>query len=368
MAPILILDGGLGTSLEQRHGIRFSHDSTPLWSSHLLVSDPDTLAKCQAEFGRVPVDILLTATYQLSEEGFARTRHPSGAGVAQGDVAAEPGPAIEPAQIPEFIETAIRIAEAARQDGTRIALSLGPYGACMTPSQEYSGRYDAAHDSADALRAWHSTRMQLFRDHHDLQHRLAFVALETVPRVDEIEAMRRSLAATPALSGIPFWISCLYPSGETLPDGSTPEDAIRAMLDPAVAPARPWGIGINCTKVDRLGALVRRYEAAVRRMLREGILDEWPALVLYPDGTNGEVFDAVTQTWVLPAGEAGRPRIPWERQLADVVWAAEKQGWRQVVVGGCCMAGVDDIARLRRLLMPESHDSSSPQGIATDPQ
>ncbi|POR37862.1 Homocysteine S-methyltransferase 1, partial [Tolypocladium paradoxum] len=74
MPPMLILDGGLGTALEQRYNVAFS-PATPLWSAHLLLSDPDTLLACQADFGRgVPVDVLLTATYQVSVAGFARTR------------------------------------------------------------------------------------------------------------------------------------------------------------------------------------------------------------------------------------------------------------------------------------------------------
>ncbi|VUC33016.1 unnamed protein product, partial [Clonostachys rosea] len=73
MTEIKILDGGLGTSLETDFAVKFSH-STPLWSSHLLVSDPETLLQCQSNFGRVPVDVLLTATYQVSIQGFADTK------------------------------------------------------------------------------------------------------------------------------------------------------------------------------------------------------------------------------------------------------------------------------------------------------
>ncbi|KAM4063734.1 homocysteine s-methyltransferase [Hirsutella rhossiliensis] len=351
---ILILDGGLGTSLEQKYSVCFSHDATPLWSSHLLLAhdDQSLLLRCHADFARVPVDVLLTATYQVSADGFARS------GV------------VDPARIPHHLEAAVRTAEravAATADDARssapvLALSLGPYGACMVPSQEYSGRYDAAHGSRAALRAWHLDRLRLFAPVEHLAQRVAYVALETLPRVDEIEAARQAIATAPSSSPafaavLPFWISCLYPSGETLPDGTTPEDAVRAMLDPAVAPsAVPWGIGINCTKVDKLDAVVRRYEAAVAVLQRQSLVREWPALVLYPDGTNGQVYNTATQTWEegggSPDGGGGAERIPWEQQLADVVEGAEARGrWRQIVVGGCCMATCDDIARLRGLLV-----------------
>ncbi|KAM3515500.1 hypothetical protein MY11210_000873 [Beauveria gryllotalpidicola] len=367
--PVLIMDGGLGTSLEQKYSCKFDH-RTPLWSSDLLVSDPARLERCQADFGRVPVDVLLTATYQVSVAGFARTRtpaHPDG---------------IPRARIPHYIREAVRIARrgGAATAAGRIALSVGPYGACMTPSQEYSGAYDDAHSSGEALYAWHRERLALFAaavegcdddddeaEEAQTRHRIGFVALETVPRVDEIVAMRRALAAAAAaaassgpLAALPCWVSCLFPGDDgclLLPDGSSVEAAVRAMLDPAPAPPA-WGVGINCTKVHKLDALLREYEAAVEKLRREeeeeGMATAaWPALVLYPDGTNGEVYDTVTQTWETREGQGtAAERGPWAKQLAEVVRATRRRGsWRQIIVGGCCMASAEDIAALRAELL-----------------
>ena len=155
--PVLILDGGLGTALEQKYHVAFSV-AKPLWSADLLVSDPDTLLACQSDFGRgVPVDVLLTATYQVSVAGFARTK------------TAEFPLGIGRAQIPDYVDAAVRIA--ARATGrdaeaaaaaAAVALSIGPYGACMIPSQEYSGAYDEPHGSRAALYEWHLERMRLF--------------------------------------------------------------------------------------------------------------------------------------------------------------------------------------------------------------
>lgn len=345
MAPILILDGGLGTALEQKYNLAFS-PATPLWSAHLLVSDPDTLLACQADFGRgVPVDVLLTATYQVSVAGFAGTRTPAS---PQG---------IGRAQIPGYVDAAVRIAARAtrRGDAAAVALSVGPYGACMLPSQEYSGAYDDAHGTRAALREWHLERMRLFAAVPELSSRVGYVALETIPRVDEIEAMRQALDSVPELSSVPFWMSCLYPGdAEALPDGSAPEDAVRAMLDPRLANAVPWGVGINCTKVWKLDALLRRYEATIAGLLRDGLVKAWPALVLYPDGTNGEVYNTTTQKWELPDDATVGERVPWEAQLAEVVRGTEERGgWRQIIVGGCCMASCEDIKRLRHVLVGE---------------
>ncbi|KAL7934239.1 Homocysteine S-methyltransferase [Trichoderma chlorosporum] len=338
--PVSFLDGGLGTSLEQNYGIRFGPD-TPLWSSHLLICDPATLLRCQRDFGDVPVDVVLTATYQVSLQGFANTRTP------------EYPEGIAPQQVPAFLEAAVQIAERAKQPSCAVALSIGPYGACMVPSQEFSGDYDAAHDSEDALYAWHRERMEVFAGVNDVRQRVRYVALETVPRLDEVIAMRRAMSAVPGLSsGVPFWISCLFPNeDENAPDGSSPEALIRAMLDPSLAPAVPWGVGINCTKVWKLDSLLRRYEAGVGRLLQEGRVRKWPALVLYPDGTNGEVYNTTTKQWEIPRGTEQQGRIPWETQLADVVRATEARGkWSEIIVGGCCRARPSDIQKLRSCL------------------
>ncbi|GAO14054.1 uncharacterized protein UV8b_01855 [Ustilaginoidea virens] len=338
---ILFLDGGLGTSLEQKYEQKFT-PSTPLWSSHLLVSNPPLLLQCQADFGLVPVDILLTATYQVSVEGFRKTRTPS-------------FPDGIPAQhIPAFLETAVSVAERASSRAS-VALSLGPYGACMVPSQEYSGRYDPRHSSPDALYEWHRERLLLFARVDGLARRVGYVAMETVPRVDEVAAMRRALGAVPQLAGLPFWVSCLYPGdGEVLPTGESVEQVLRASLDAGVAGPVPWGVGINCTKVWKLPSLLARYEAAVADMVRQGVLAAWPALVLYPDGTNGQVYNTATQAWE-GSDAADVERGAWEEQLAEVVRGTRARGeWKQVVVGGCCMASSEDISRLRQILLADT--------------
>lgn len=281
-SPIWIMDGGLGTTLEDRYGVRFSSSSTPLWSSHLLVSDPDTLLSCQREFSHAGADVLLTATYQVSSEGFWKTKtlkYPEG---------------IPAEKIPYYLLEAIEIAEAAKSERGRLALSLGPYGATTTPSTEYSGTYDGEHDSVPTLTHWHKGRLQLFASPTDLLQRVDFIAFETLPRVDEVHAVRK------VSSGHRFWISVLYPNGETMPDGTTPEQAIRAMLLPEEGAEIPWGIGINCTPIQSISSLVVQYQEAVFQMVEAGEVKEWPSLVLYPDGAKGRKYDPVAQRWNNP--------------------------------------------------------------------
>lgn len=287
-SPILLLDGGLGTSLEDKYGIKFSNKTTPLWSSHPLISDPQTLLACQSDFGRVPVDVIMTATYQVSVHGFAATttdQWPKG---------------IDRANIRSFLKAAVDIAEQARaKPDAKVALSLGPYGSTMVPGQEYSGAYDDAHNDEEKLQDWWADRLSLFQG-DAIEGRVAYVACETIPRLDEIRATRRALAG---FTSKLCWISCVFPGeADRLPDGSSIDEVVEAMLLPGEKKAQPWGIGINCTKLHKLDGLIKKFENAVARLVQGGQLASWPALVLYPDGTNGEVYNTTTQIWELPAG------------------------------------------------------------------
>ena len=132
---VLLLDGGLGTTLEDEHNVKFSSEETPLWSSHLLISSQETLLKVQTDFATAGADIIITATYQASYEGMART------------------PAISHwdhknlginSEAQALLTSAVSISKAAVDAAGRpglVALSLGAYGATMIPSQEYTGEY-----------------------------------------------------------------------------------------------------------------------------------------------------------------------------------------------------------------------------------
>ncbi len=77
LSPLTLLDGGLGTTLADLYHVTFD-DSTPLWSSQLLLTDEGrgTLLKAQTEFVRSGADMLISCSYQASFEGFGRCHVP----------------------------------------------------------------------------------------------------------------------------------------------------------------------------------------------------------------------------------------------------------------------------------------------------
>src|SRR5580692_12635537 len=68
-----VLDGGMATELE-RKGFDLSG---PLWSAHVLESSPQTIAAVHREYLDAGADCLMTASYQISEEGFRELGRPS---------------------------------------------------------------------------------------------------------------------------------------------------------------------------------------------------------------------------------------------------------------------------------------------------
>ncbi|TGJ78726.1 hypothetical protein E0Z10_g10032 [Xylaria hypoxylon] len=363
MDRIRILDGGLGTSLVDKFGVTFDK-TTPLWSGSLLFHGQDTLYTCQRDFVEAGVDVLLTATYQASIEGFARTKttqHPDG---------------IPKSEIPSYIDRAVVIARhAAKGDkNVKIALSLGPYGACMVPSQEYSGKYDDEHDTEESLYQWHLKRLSLFISKESVLEGVQMLAFETVPRVDEIRAVRRAMSTCGIT--LPFWISTVYPGDSSrLPDGSSMVQVVESTLASEGQGQMPWGIGINCTSVDKLAGLVAAMKLEIENQVSMQETCPTPALVLYPDGVNGMVHNSSTNTWELSVDAravehakvfftsqtmvACQPytdiesQSSWMRQLVRLAREVHiEKTFSSVLVGGCCKTSAADIKALRDNLVP----------------
>ena len=406
--PIALLDGGLGTTLQAAPYEQTFDRTTPLWSSHLLISRPDLLRRVHADFVEAGADIILTATYQASFEGFAQTPavQSSDAPIAQPLDAptAQPSdaPTVQPSDkgnaaagyaagsAADLMRSAVPIARAAVVGGRArrrpslpaaspaVALSLGPYGATLVPSQEYGGVYPAEMGSQQALRLWHSRRVDVFGNDPTTRRNIDLVAWETMRRTDEVLAVREimSLPNQPLLEagyrGEPgsrkkWWISTVWPDEPTERDV---EAMVRAMLadrpwspesrsrqaassdetpssSEPVAMAAPWGIGINCTAVEKITKIVEHMEASIARMEREGDWSRpWPWLVLYPNGSSTSKYDSGTMEWV--AAEPPEDQRPWDVVFWESIQDIQhRDKWSGILAGGCCMTLPRDIATLR---------------------
>ncbi|KAG4428010.1 hypothetical protein IFR05_016509 [Cadophora sp. M221] len=242
----------------------------------------------------------------------------------------------------------------------------------MVPSQEYTGKYDEERMSVEGLKEWHLKRLRTFTSPgkesgngsasgsgsdvpvDEARTRcwadVDLVAFETVPLLKEITAVRAVMGQVEA-EGVErrdFWVSCVFPAEEMgLPDGSVVRDVAKAMLEAGEGLSVPMGVGINCTKVGKLEALVMEFESEIEALVGRGEA-EWPTLVVYPDGTDGEVYDTVTKEWV--KSEVGsNSGASWDETVFGIVDRARNRGfWKSIIVGGCCKTTPDDISKLRR--------------------
>ena len=290
----VVLDGGLSTELEAR-----GHDlGSALWSARLLRDDPEAIAGVHAAFAAAGAQVVTTASYQATIEGFAAA-------------------GVEAAEARSLIARSVALAREAAPSGW-VAGSVGPYGALLADGSEYTGAYAAADWTGRAagglsvpeLRAFHRPRMEILAEAG-----ADVLACETVPAAAEAEAL---LAEAEAL-GVPVWLSLTTVVGDDgvvrTRRGEPAADifGLAAGVDEVVA------VGVNC--VDPAGVQPAVAAAGVAGR----------PVVVYPN--SGEGWDASARRWT------GRSEL----RPADVgSWIAA--GAR--LVGGCCRVGPDDIRAL----------------------
>ena len=293
----IVVDGGLATELERRGADLRDR----LWSARLLVDDPDAIVGAHRAYVEAGADVLISASYQASFEGFA----------ARGldRLAAE-----------DLMARSVRLARTAAVDAGRpvlVAASVGPYGAVLADGSEYTGAYGLGERGAAvaALRDFHRPRAEVLASADpDL------LAIETIPSIAEVEALAD---VVPPL-GIPAWISFSCGDDEHLNDG-TP---LAVAIDIAASIPGVVSVGVNCTP-----------PAYVPSLLRIAASRTTTPLVAYPN--RGGTWDARSKAWVGDAVPDGFGPLAIELRNA---------GAR--LVGGCCGTRPDDIGAIAATLRP----------------
>jgi homocysteine S-methyltransferase len=278
----LISDGGMATELEAR-----GHDlSDALWSARLLADDPREIIAVHAAYFRAGAVIATTASYQASFDGFA-TR-----GMARTEAIV-------------LLQRSVDLAKRARDEvgapGLRVAASVGPYGAALADGSEYRGRYGL---SVAALARWHRPRLEVLADAG-----ADVLALETVPDVDEAEALVDLVRSV----GVPAWLSYTVDGNRTRAGQPLADAFAVAAGIPAIV-----AVGVNCCAPDDVLPALRA-------------ADVGKPLIAYPN--SGERWDG--RGWTGPRRFSARLAAEWVAAGARIV-------------GGCCRVGPADIAAVHR--------------------
>jgi homocysteine S-methyltransferase len=294
----LVLDGGLSNVLEDL-GCDLNQS---LWSAGMLLSDPESIVQAHLQYLRAGADIITTASYQASIEGF----------MSAGQTRAQAGDLLR-----RSVDLAVEARNRFRNEQLRggreilVAASMGPYGAYLADGSEYTGVYDA--DDA-RIRAFHEPRLQcLAASQADL------LAFETLPCGSEVAIIAELMDEIEKLA----WVSFSCRDAGHLHDGTPVADAAALFQDvPAV-----FAVGANCTAPAYISDLIRLFR------------DTAPGkrVIVYPN--SGEAYHADTRSW---SGTSD----PVEFQNMAAEWIALGAH----IVGGCCRIGPEHIAQLRALV------------------
>lgn len=289
----IVLDGGLATELEKR-GADLDHF---LWSARLLAEAPELIRGVHEDYLAAGADVIASATYQASFDGFAR------AGFDRGEGA-------------ELMRRSIALAQQARErfwgvpanrEGRLrplIAASIGPYGASLHDGSEYHGNYDI---ERTALREFHAQRLDVLAD-----TQADLFAFETIPSKIEGEVLMELMADYP---GKVAWLSFSCRDETCVSHGEAFADCA-ALADSS---ERIVAVGINCTAPQHIAGLLGSAAGL-----------QTPLLV-YPN--SGEHWVAGGNRWA-GQGCSGFPVRDWFGRGARLI-------------GGCCRTGPDDIRAIR---------------------
>lgn len=283
--PFRLLDGGLSTALEQLG----ADLSGSLWTGRALITAPELITRAHQDFVDAGAEVLITASYQVSREGF----NEAGLTALDADRA-----------LRASIECA-RVATASR--AVAVAASVGPYGAIRHDGSEYVGNYGL---EEDFLADFHRARIAVLA-----AGKPDYFAVETIPELTETRALVRVLREYP---DIPVWFSFVAGSSSTLVSGELLLDALEVVTGlPQLA-----AIGVNCVPPELVAPVARLF----------GQHTSLP-IVAYPN--RGGKWDSAVGQWI---GQEPKSLAMWwpEWRAAGVTW-----------VGGCCGNAASDISSLR---------------------
>jgi homocysteine S-methyltransferase len=280
-----VLDGGMASELE----FLGAEISGPLWSAHVLEDAPERVIAVHRAYLEAGADVLLTASYQVSRQGYAEF-------------------GLDPGRADQALLHAVELAGIARKEFLErevlVAASLGPYGAALHNGSEYHGNYDCAY--ADLVR-FHRERIAVLAESDaDL------LAFETLPSLAEARAIGEALEPYP---NIAVWLSFTCPEGRAEHLQVAHGELLRECAKLAAGLPQAVAVGINCTSPQRLPALIAELRSASGK-----------PVVVYPN--SGEGWDAQNRCWIDSPGSSdptqfGRQAREW--------YAAGAQ-----LIGGCC--------------------------------
>jgi homocysteine S-methyltransferase len=293
-----VLDGGMATELE-RKGFNLAG---PLWSAQVLESSPEAIAAVHRDYLEAGADCLLTASYQVSAEGFQ-------------EIGFSPTNAKNAAA--KALRASVALADRVRseyQTGASrkiwVAASLGPYGAMLHDGSEYHGNYEC---SFEELVGFHDRRIAVLTTTN-----ADFLAFESIPSLEEAKAILAALRPYPDVAA---YLSFTCRDGTHLSHG----ERLRACAELLDRQPQVIGIGVNCTAPELIANLIGELATVTSK-----------PIIVYPN--SGEQWDAVHRCW------QGDGQIHAFGELAGR-WRGAGAQW----IGGCCRTGPEHVRAVAQM-------------------
>ncbi|XP_051753920.1 homocysteine S-methyltransferase YbgG isoform X1 [Ctenopharyngodon idella] len=300
----LILDGGLATELEAS-GFQLQGD--PLWSARLLHTNPQAIKDVHYRFLQSGSDVITTATYQASIEGFVKYL---GLRPEEAQQMMMSGVQLAKETVQEFMSHS---PESEDRREPLVAGSVGPYGAFLHDGSEYTGAYEDKM-TLEELKDWHRPQIQcLVKAGADL------VAMETIPGLKEAEALVEVLKEFPETKA---WLSFSCKDIQNISSGRRFSEAVQV----ACRSTQLVAVGVNCCPAPLVKPLLESAKSHKKADL------SW---VVYPN--SGERWDPKTGWITEKQTSFANLSLSWKEQGA--LW-----------IGGCCRVGPADITALKQQL------------------
>ncbi|QBF33766.1 homocysteine S-methyltransferase family protein [Thalassococcus sp. S3] len=295
MSEIVLLDGSVGQELVKRS----TQAPTPLWSTQVMIDQPDLLGAVHRDYFAAGATVATANTYAIHRSRLER--------VGLDD------------RLADLISAALDQAEAARASagGGRIAGAMGPVLATYRP--------DLTPDVEDAA--------QKFREIATLMwDRVDLFVLETVSSLQEAEGALRGVTGL----NRPVWLalSVMDEDGTHLRSGE-PVGATAALIERYA----PDAVLINCSRPEAIGAAL-------------DIVADFDR----PFGAYANGFTRITEGFLADAPTVDA--LEERTDLGPEAYADIAMGWvaqGATIVGGCCEVGPAHIAELARRLRADHH-------------
>ncbi|XP_072978585.1 homocysteine S-methyltransferase 3-like isoform X1 [Typha angustifolia] len=323
-----VTDGGLATELEANG----ADLRDPLWSAKCLFTCPDLVKKVHVDFLEAGANIVITASYQATIQGFESrgfSREESEALLRKSvEIALEAREIF----LKKCSDKSCNASEYQMSSGKHpilIAASVGCYGAYLADGSEYIGDY-GKEVTVDVLKDFHRRRLEVLSEAGpDL------IAFETIPNKLEAQAYVELLEECNI--EIPAWLSFSSKdgidvvSGDTLIECASIADSCKNIV----------AVGVNCTPP----RIVQTSILTLRKATNKPIL-------VYPN--SGESYDAEKKEWLASS-------------VQDEDFVPDVTKWHEAgasLIGGCCRTTPRTIRAISRALRESKVPKADPDHLS----